>query len=245
MKSGYDEIAAKYDERFSEANFTGIENSLKKFYNVNRTLEIGCGTGKWLENFSRFKVGLDLSFGMLKEAKGKNITRIIQADGEKLPFYSNTFDFVFIVNAIHFIKRKDLLADEISRILKSGGVFLLIFADVHDPQYLWYLYDYFPKVKKLDYSRFEKPEVLKNIFERNKFSTPTISTVDKVGKDFYGEKVFEDPFLKKHNSSQLAMLSEKEYESGIKKIEALIKSKNRHQFKTEIIFKSLMCKKIK
>jgi ubiquinone/menaquinone biosynthesis C-methylase UbiE len=48
--TNYAEIAANYDQRYAEENFTGIELALRDFVgpSAERVLEVGCGTGHWL-----------------------------------------------------------------------------------------------------------------------------------------------------------------------------------------------------
>ncbi len=244
MKSEYDKIASKYDERYAASDFGGIENLLSKFYSAKSALEIGCGTGKWLSEFEGMKVGLDKSLEMLKEAKAKNISMSVQAAGEKLPLKEDVFEFVFIVNAIHFIRDKHSLAEEIFRVLKTGGKFILVFADVYEPQYSWYLYDFFPKAKEIDYSRFERTYKLKSIFAECGFTNINVTVAEKVSKIFYGKEVLSDPFLKKHNSSQLTLLTKKEYETGLENINKEIAQNPAYPFKTEIIFKAITAGKI-
>ncbi len=244
MKSVYNKIATKYDERYAASDFSGIESLLSKFYSEKSALEIGCGTGKWLAKFEGMKVGLDKSHEMLKEARAKKINMLVQAAGEKLPFKNAVFEFVFIVNAVHFIRDKNSLSREIFRVLKTGGKFILVFADIYEPQYSWYLYDFFPKTKELDYSRFETTGNLKSILVECGFSNIYVTVAEKVSKTFYGKEVLSDPFLKKHNSSQLALLTEKEYETGLENIKKEIAINSVYPFKTEIIFKVISAEKL-
>ncbi|OGF98225.1 MAG: hypothetical protein A2Z86_05175 [Candidatus Glassbacteria bacterium GWA2_58_10] len=94
-------------------------------------LEIGCGTGN-LTGFlldkirPGFYLGLDLARGMLETAAGnpdsrEDRVRLIQADGEKLPFRAESFDLVASSTTFQwFGSLEDSLAG-INRVLRPGG----------------------------------------------------------------------------------------------------------------------------
>jgi predicted TPR repeat methyltransferase len=73
----YDRIATSYDIRFKKDDMISIINLLRNIIttrNYKNILEFGCGTGKWISEISapNFQVfGIDLSLGMLNEAKNK------------------------------------------------------------------------------------------------------------------------------------------------------------------------------
>ena len=60
-----------------------------------------------------------------------------------------------------------------------------------------------------------------------------------------GTEIFCDPFLEKHNTSQLANLSDEEYEKGIEKIKKQIERNPETVFKTSVIFYLVSAKKNK
>src|SRR4051794_734773 len=71
----------------------------------DRVLDLGIGTGVSLNYYPGDRgriVGVDLSSGMLREARkkirerGLTNTAVFQADAMRLPFGDNTFDHVFI-----------------------------------------------------------------------------------------------------------------------------------------------------
>jgi len=142
-----------------------------------------------------------------------------------------------------FIKDKNSLAAEIYRILKKGGKFLLFFSDIFDERNYWYIYDFFSKTKEFDYSRFERYENLMSIFENAAFSGINIREIERIKKVYIGKEVFSDPFLKKHNVSQLAFLSDAEYQKGILNIKRVISENPDYRFKVEIINKALIAEK--
>src|SRR5438477_3787516 len=75
----------------------------------DRVLDLGIGTGVSLNYYPKDRgrvVGIDLSSGMLREARkkireqGRENASVFQADAMRLPFGDNTFDHVFISHVI-------------------------------------------------------------------------------------------------------------------------------------------------
>jgi len=88
-------------------------------------LDLGCGTG-WIGELSKkyFKLtaGLDISYGMLKEAKKKNL-KLVQANINRMPFKDNTFDAVVAFSVMHHLENLKDTVHNIYHILKKGGWF--------------------------------------------------------------------------------------------------------------------------
>ena len=61
--------------------------------NKNRILDAGCGTGYYLKALSENDVfGIDISKGMIWQCRDKNLSNLITASYEFLPFKPGTFD---------------------------------------------------------------------------------------------------------------------------------------------------------
>lgn len=76
--------------------------------------------------------GIDISETMHHEAKKLNEEYKNQADfvlyeGEKLPFEDRVFDKIFTVNTVYFWKKPIEYLNEIYRVLKDSGTFVLTF----------------------------------------------------------------------------------------------------------------------
>lgn len=111
----------------------------KKVENKN-VLEIGCGTGMFLENYINAKkiVGVDLGKELLEIAKnnfeilqnkiGKNIDfNFIHESAEKMKSIpSQVFDFVISVESLSNMQNLQNVGDEVSRVLRDGGEFVMI-----------------------------------------------------------------------------------------------------------------------
>jgi SAM-dependent methyltransferase len=114
-------------------------------------LDVGCGGGKLIDTLAACAphgmiFGIDYSSSSVETARATNAARI--ADGSvdiqlgtvsRLPFESNTFDVVTAFETHYYWP--DLPRDlrEIRRVLKPGGVFLLV-AEVHRGQRLSWLF---------------------------------------------------------------------------------------------------------
>src|SRR4051794_3341517 len=66
----YDRISGSYNSRYADNRLDGIERALAEIasrYGDPRVLEVGCGTGRWLDGLQRVTrsvYGVDASIGM-------------------------------------------------------------------------------------------------------------------------------------------------------------------------------------
>ncbi|MBU0612771.1 class I SAM-dependent methyltransferase [Patescibacteria group bacterium] len=141
VASDYNNIAGHFSQtRYRDwAEFSDFEKFLKTGVSV---LDVGCGNGRLLHFLNRYRVkyvGIDVSSKLLKIAKQlvdeKICTSItshsfIEASAEKLPFADRTFDIAFAIASLYHIPSKELRQrsiNEISRVLKPGGVFIMTY----------------------------------------------------------------------------------------------------------------------
>ncbi len=103
-------------------------------------LDIGCGTGFTLLELSTLVkkgklTGIDLSAAMIDQARKKlqGITNatVVQAEVEKIPFKSNSFDYVISTEAFHHFPNPQKALKEMKRVLKNQG--RIIIADISFP----------------------------------------------------------------------------------------------------------------
>lgn len=249
QKTDYGRIAGTYNKRYEANYLLNVENELKNLIVINNhqnILEAGCGTGRWIkslyeENLNVF--GLDYSFEMLKISKENNLKlKVINADADFIPAKNNYFDLIFCVNAIHHFPDKELFIKESFRILKSTGTIAVFGVDPHKDKD-WYVYKYFDGVYENDLKRFPSNQQLVNLLKQNLFTEIEIRIAEVVNRKRTGTEVFDDPFLAKNNSSQLANLTEKEYQAGIEKIKKQIKTNPKTEFFTSVIFYLIKAKK--
>ncbi|MFH1642289.1 MAG: methyltransferase domain-containing protein [Nanoarchaeota archaeon] len=93
----------------------------------NIILDAGCGSGKEtpidFKNKVRFAVGIDLSEGI----KFNSFLHVrIQADISKIPLQNNSVDVVLCQEVIEHLKEPKAFFEEVNRVLKSGGKFILM-----------------------------------------------------------------------------------------------------------------------
>lgn len=108
---------------------------LPESYFQNKTiLDVGCGPRGSLEwaPASASCYGLDpLTEQYLKLNKGKHRMTYVQAGVEAIPFKADFFDLVSSFNSLDHVDDLDKALEEIKRVLKPGGDFLLI-VDIHE-----------------------------------------------------------------------------------------------------------------
>jgi len=146
VKKNFSE-AAHYDNNTSYHNITlgMISGTIKNFHIEKKRLnilDIGCGTAQGYfavkdafssNSFDYF--GLDIAFGMLKEAKRKiaaagasaNNACLICGDAELMPLKHKKFDIIFSNMTLHWLNRADYLLNICGSLLKKDGIIILSF----------------------------------------------------------------------------------------------------------------------
>ena len=89
-------------------------------------LDIGCGTGihtQTLANKGAAATGVDIAVGMLAQARKMYSDPIfIRGSAVRLPFSDSQFSTVFSSMALQWVSDTGLVANEIARVLKNGGL---------------------------------------------------------------------------------------------------------------------------
>lgn len=152
-------------------------------------LEIGHGNAGHLKNFLKIAkdlkyTGIDISETMHNEAKNlnsefKDQAQFVLYEGEKLPFQDEVFDKIFTVNTVYFWKNPVEYLNEIYRVLKDNGIFVLTFGQRDFMETLPFtVYDF-----KL-YSNEEMEELIsKSHFKRMKISEKEEQVQSKTGDE--------------------------------------------------------------
>ena len=97
-------------------------------------LDVGCGTGAMgllLAEMSHEVTGIDLSEGMMAKARGKADAQklsieLMTGDAEHLPVHNESFDVVVNRHLVWTLPHPDVALEEWHRVLKTGGVVLII-----------------------------------------------------------------------------------------------------------------------
>ncbi len=139
----FDTISTNYDGLNRVISF-GIDVKWRKKVvamvsatNPESVLDIATGTGDLAISLAKTGakriVGLDLSEGMLsvgrKKIQEENLTgriEMIQGDSEALPFENNSFDAITVAFGVRNFENLEKGLAEILRVLKPGGIFVIL-----------------------------------------------------------------------------------------------------------------------
>jgi ubiquinone/menaquinone biosynthesis C-methylase UbiE len=248
----YDEIAGDYNYRYQKNTPQGTLSALRRILSEKspkRVLEIGAGTCYWLALLFGTKlptlVGIDKSHGMLKQSVKGQVLHLCQALAEKIPIKSNSFNFLYCVNALHHFLNPDQFISEAARVLKPNGTLAIIGMNPRDRRNNWYVYDFFEGTLAQDLVRFPDWAQVEHWLQEANFDNFHLQDVDFIHDPKTSENVLEDPFLQKNGCSQLALLSPKAYQCGLNKIRLHIKNNLEpdYQFKNDILLSMLQAQK--
>jgi phosphatidylethanolamine/phosphatidyl-N-methylethanolamine N-methyltransferase len=135
-KGIYDIQSFFYDATFGRLVRRRIARAIShmNIRETDRVLDLGIGTGNSLNYYppqSRI-YGIDLSSGMLREARKKvdergiNRVTLLQADALHLPFADNSFDHVFISHVISVVSDPYRLIQEAQRVAKPDARIVIV-----------------------------------------------------------------------------------------------------------------------
>lgn len=170
VRGVFDSVAPKYDV-MNDLMSAGLHRLWKRYTITvanpqpgQHVLDIAGGTGDLSLAFAR-KVGptgrvvhTDINEAMLREGRSRLldlgvVLPTMVCDAEKLPFASESFDFVSVAFGLRNMTHKELALAEMHRTLKPGGKLLVLeFSRVAKPlekAYDWYSFNVLPKLGKL------------------------------------------------------------------------------------------------
>ncbi|MFN2283985.1 MAG: class I SAM-dependent methyltransferase [Anaerolineae bacterium] len=226
----YDALAPTYNQRFADDNDRPATAraliNLARNLNARAILEVGCGTGRWLAELRTVAdrcYGLDPSKGMLAQARNRATPiYLTRGRGEVLPFPDATFDLVYCVNAIHHMDGQQAFIREARRVLRDDGALAVIGMDPHQQRETWYVYEYFEGVYETDLARFPSWETVIDWMRAAGFQNVERRLIERIIDHKTSATVLDDPFLQKHTSSQLALLSDTAYAEGVQRIKTAV-----------------------
>lgn len=167
-----------FHPQFIMLNLTYQAIKEAKKYAKGRLLDIGCGRmmyRKEIEPLVEEYIGLDHP-EISKNYKSQYRPEVL-ADAHNLPFKNNSFDTVLMLQSLEYMERPYRSIQEVSRILKKGGVFIL------SSPFLYPIHD-----GKYDRSRFTETQ-LRYFLETNRLK---ILHLESQGKffDFWIQSLF-------------------------------------------------------
>ena len=144
VKGVFDSVASNYDLMNDVMSF-GIHRLWKQYAidiaNVKKgdaILDLASGTGDLIKLYHK-KIGnsgrivsSDINEAMLDEGKRNLINsgvlgiEFVHANAEKLPFEDNSFDLVSIAFGLRNVTDKDKALSEMCRVLKPGGILIVL-----------------------------------------------------------------------------------------------------------------------
>ncbi len=108
----------------------------RSFFDQRKILDIGCGPRGSLEwaNMVSERVGLDpLADEYRRLGANLHKMRYVAAPAEKIPFSNGYFDAVYSFNSLDHVDNLKKSMREIVRVIKPGGLFLLLTDVNHNP----------------------------------------------------------------------------------------------------------------
>lgn len=143
VATSLDELKISYDQLYGEEWLGEHRNDVQVKLMVDLVkagpglfLDVACGLGfaiQVAEERGAKGVGLDLSYVALKKSKLPNPDlRIVQGNGEDLPWPNDTFDYVICTGSLEHFIHPELGMQEISRVLKNTGRTAILLPNSHN-----------------------------------------------------------------------------------------------------------------
>lgn len=134
IRQHYDTVADTYDKHYDHKRgrnyHTHISNYLiKALPEKGDLLDIGCGTGLFVEKYIRHggtAVGLDISQKMIERARTRcSGCEFAVGNGENIPFRDQSFDSVSSLLVFSYVKAPETMLSEVYRVMRPGGAVAL------------------------------------------------------------------------------------------------------------------------
>lgn len=227
-KVNYDKVADVYEYRYRKPYYSDcIPLKLQNIVlqnNIKIILEVGCGTGHWLNVFKKGDtvIGIDLSFAMLiKAKKSASSCSLVQGSSSELPIRKSSIDFIYCINAIHHFDDPEAFITDCKTLLSQNGILSVVCMNPHTGSDKWFVYDFFDGTFERDLQRYPSPFLMKKWLQRAGFTEIKFQVGERLQNKIIGQEIFPLP---KDYTSQLSLLTDQQYEIGIRKIKDYIDS---------------------
>lgn len=216
----YDVIAGVYDRRYDRSDYGPVLQLLLSFVRGSRrTLEVGCGSGHWLQELTTQGydvVGLDPSINMLRTARhNSRHPSFIQGCAEAIPCLRTLFCRVICINAFHHFADQRRFLAEAQRVIHPSGGIMIVGLDPHTGLDRWWIYDYFPQVIEIDKKRYASTDQVRSLLMAYGFVNASTVEALHMPLQMSARLALETGRLAKMTTSQLAVLTDDEYDEGI------------------------------
>ena len=129
----YDDFAGWYEKERKHGYHAMLDmlelDVIRPLAEGKEVLEVGAGTGLIMEGLggtTKRLVGLDISGGMLKQARARGFD-VAQGSATELPFENEQFDLAYSFKVLAHIPDIEKALSEMSRVLRPGGTLVAEF----------------------------------------------------------------------------------------------------------------------
>jgi ubiquinone/menaquinone biosynthesis C-methylase UbiE len=222
--TNYDTIADTYDRRYTLYTYDGVRDTIASFLGPaerSAILEVGCGTGHWLQAMTgraRLLAGMDVSANMLARARDAAPgAALVRGRAEQSPWRDGAFDRVVCVNALHHFSDRERFFGEARRMLTPGGGLLTVGLDPHGARDQWWVYDYFPETHAIDLARFTPVRIIRGEITKAGFTWAESFEADHLETQWRLRDAFPAG-VERTFTSQLCSLTDEAFARGVDRL---------------------------